>query len=79
MIFIETNSCLTETAGAVNSFVTNRRTLGQLVCCHHLHVEVFSLRLPSGFDEPLEDLQGDNSTLQKQELFSSSIVVNGKN
>ena len=31
-------------------------TLGQFVSSHHLDVEVLALRLPSRFDEPVEDL-----------------------
>lgn len=38
---------------------THGWTLNQLVGCHHLHIEVFSLRLPPGFDESLENLRGE--------------------
>ena len=32
------------------------RTLGQLVSCHKLHIQMFALGLPSGFDQPLQNL-----------------------
>lgn len=36
---------------------TYRRTLSQLVGRHHLHVEVFGLRLAPGLNEPLQHLE----------------------
>lgn len=36
---------------------TYRWALSQLISCNHLHVQVLRLRLPSGFNEPLENLK----------------------
>lgn len=36
---------------------THWGALREFVRCHHLHVQVFALRLPPGFDEPLEHLR----------------------
>lgn len=41
--------------------VTHRGTLSQFVCRHQLDVQVFALRLPSGFDQPLKNLQDRRS------------------
>lgn len=36
---------------------THWGALREFVRRHHLHIQVFALRLPPGFDEPLEHLQ----------------------
>lgn len=41
------------------------RTLGQFVSCHELHIQVFALGLPSGLDQPLQNL--DHKMQQKVE------------
>lgn len=35
---------------------THRGALREFVCSHHLHIQVFALRLPPGFDQSLEHL-----------------------
>lgn len=44
---------------------TYRRTLSQLVRSHHLHVQVFGLRLAPGLDEPLQHLEAKNGRRHK--------------
>ena len=36
---------------------THRGTLREFICSHHLHIQVLALRLPPGFDQPLEHLR----------------------
>lgn len=40
---------------------THWGALREFVRCHHLHIQVFALRLAPGFDEPLEHLQDTQS------------------
>lgn len=40
---------------------THWGALREFVRCHHLHIQVFALRLAPGFDEPLEHLRGTQS------------------
>lgn len=50
------NTCCSVSDFKVCVKLTYRGTLRQFLCCNKLHVQVFALRLSSGFDEPLEDL-----------------------
>lgn len=46
---------------------TYRWTLGQFVSRHELDIQVFALGLPSGLDQPLQNLDdkaGEDTTLQ---------------
>ena len=51
---------------------THRRALSQFVCCHHLHIQVFGLGLPSGFDEPLKDLESNNTDYFNYMIISAA-------
>lgn len=42
---------------------THRGALREFVCSHHLHIQVFALRLPSGLDQPLQHLRDEAETL----------------
>lgn len=46
---------------------THRGALREFVRCHHLHVQVFALRLPPGFHQPLEHLSSDDTGGQTQD------------
>lgn len=43
--------------GLITNCSTHRGALREFVCSHHLHVQVLALRLPPGFDQPLEHLR----------------------
>lgn len=48
-----------------SSVRTYRRTLSQLVRSHHLHVQVFGLRLAAGLNEPLQHLEAKKGRMHK--------------
>lgn len=54
---------------------TYRRALSQLVCGHHLDIEVFGLRLASGLDEPLQHLKANKDRRQQGNKLNSSFVL----
>lgn len=49
-----------------------RRTLRQLLRCHHLHRQVLALTLATGLDQPLENLQYHRET---QRLKRESMIL----
>lgn len=54
---------------------TYRRALSQLVCGHHLDIEVFGLRLASGLDEPLQHLKANKDRRQQGNKLNSTFVL----
>lgn len=41
----------------MENMLTHRRTLSEFVRSHHLHIQVFALRLAPGLDQPLQHLR----------------------
>lgn len=55
------NNHINEDKTAERMSPTHWGALREFVRCHHLHIQVFALRLAPGFDEPLEHLQDTQS------------------